>query len=132
MMNYPVIELKAIAAYRNIQYLQFKLPLVEYVNNAIKDAEFMDHAMDYTREVYERWFSNRGNDDYRILSRDVTPKPWTADTGRQSFSCHIASGYIAMQIKTRILCRLSLASALTMTGPDSQSHTIPTETSCPE
>lgn len=71
MMNYPVIELKAIAAYRNIQYLQFKQPLVEYVNNAIKDAEFMDHAMDYTREVYERWFSNRGNDDYRILSRDV-------------------------------------------------------------
>ena len=95
MMNYPVIELKAIAAYRNIQYLQFKLPLVEYVNNAIKDAEFMDHAMDYTREVYERWFSNRGNDDYRILSRDVIY-------------------------------------GLTMTGPDSQSHTIPTETSCPE
>ena len=71
MMKYPVIELKAIAAYRNIQYLQFKLPLVEYVNNAIQDAEFMDHAMDYTREVYERWFPNRGNDDYRILSRDV-------------------------------------------------------------
>lgn len=71
MMEYPAIDLKTLAAYNNLQYLYYKKPLVDYVNNAVRDAALMKRAMDYVNEVYAEWEAKRKNAYYKILNRDV-------------------------------------------------------------
>lgn len=68
MMEFPTIDFKTLARYQGLQYLQYKQPLVEYVNRAIQDPALMEHAMDSVKEIYADWVSNRDKKPGRIFS----------------------------------------------------------------
>lgn len=83
-MNFHKIDITDLSPFQPFDYLRFKLPLVQYLNDALQDSEMMDKAMACAEERFSFWAENRSMCRYLRLIDSYTPYSLAALLGENN------------------------------------------------